>query len=163
VPSLAEVTERLVPTHLLPDSEEGLREERDAVSAKIQETGNEKDPRESVEYTFNLNHKDGNGKVWGGKFVNKILTIHDRQMVGIMRARLTGGAAYESMDPLSAEINLMVAHLTQSLKERPDWAKNLLSLTDYGVLQAIYMEVDSHESRFHGRKSLKEVSETQSD
>jgi hypothetical protein len=63
------------------------------------------------------------------------------------------------LDPLTAEINHILTHMTQSLIERPDWAKDMLSLTNYEVLQALYLEVDSHESRFHGRKALKDSGE----
>lgn len=142
--------QRLTPTHIIvPETEEGLHD--DADEAKIDGDEPEKDARDEVEFTFNLDFKDGKGKPWGGKFVNKILSIRDRQLVGIMRARLTGGLPYESMDPLTAEINLMVTHLTQSLLKRPEWAKDLLALTNYEILQAIFEEVDSHESHFHGR------------
>lgn len=161
--SATSIDERLTPTHLIPDTEEGFREEVAEAQAKIDEPEKKKDPRDDVEYSFNLDFKDGRGKIWQGRFINRVLTIHDRQLVGIMRARLTGGAAFASMDPLTAEINHIVTHLTQSLKNRPSWAKNLLSLTDYEVLQAIYMEVDSHESHFHGRQTLEESSTTKSE
>ena len=155
--------ERLTPTHLIPETEEGLKEEMDESVAKIDETEPETDPRDAVEYTFNLDFKDGHGKAWQGKFVNRILSIRDRQLVGITRARLAGGLPFESFDSLTAEINLMVAHMTQSLKERPKWAENLLALTNYEILQAIYMEVDSHESHFHGRPTFEEGSSAKSD
>jgi hypothetical protein len=155
--------ERLTPTHLIPETEEGLREEMDEAVAKIDEVEPDTDPRDAVEYTFNLEFKDGRGKVWSGKFVNHILTIRDRQLVGMMKAKLTGGLPFESVDPLTAEINHMVTHMTQSLRDRPDWAKNLLALTNYEILQAIYMEVDSHESHFHGRPTLEESGATKSD
>lgn len=150
--------ERLTPSHLIPETEEALREEIKEISSEAKKPEDATDPRDSVEYAFELNFEDGKGKVWKGRFVNKILSIRERQMVGVMRARLTGGAPYESMDPLTSEINLMVTHLTTSLKERPEWAKDLLTLTNYEILQAIYLEVDSHESKFHGRPTLEESS-----
>lgn len=152
--------ERLTPTHLLPETEEGLREEMKEITAKIDETEPEKDPRSEKEYTFNLEFKDGRGKIWGGRFITRILTIGEQQLVGMMRARRTGGMPFDSLDPLTAEINMMQAHLTQSLKERPDWAKDLLALTNYEVLQAIYWEVVSHERHFHGRPAFAESGTT---
>lgn len=146
--SATSIDERLTPTHLIPDTEEGMREEVVEAQAKIDEPEQKKDPRAAKEYSFNLDFKDGCGRNWQGRFVNRILTIHDRQLVGIMRARLTGGMPFDSMDPLVAEINHIVTHLTQSLQDRPSWAKNMLSFTDYELLQAIYEEVDSHESHF---------------
>lgn len=148
--SATELKDRLTPTHLIPETEEGLKEE-----AAIDEAP-ATDPRDKKEFSFPFEHTDRRGKLWQGKFTNQILSIRDRQLVGIMRARLAGGQPFEAVDPLTAEINLMVAHLTQSLTERPEWAKDLLALTDYEILQAIYLEVDSHESHFHGRRSLKE-------
>jgi hypothetical protein len=158
---MTDLQDQLTPSHLIPETEEGLREVADEAITKKDDTEPGKDPRDSVEYQFNLDFKDGRGKTWQGKFINRILTIRDRQLVGIMRARLTGGSPHESLDPLTAEINLMVTHLTQSLKERPLWAKDLLAITNYEVLQAIYLEVDSHESWFHGRPTLKEGGATQ--
>ena len=70
--------------------------------------------------------------------------------MGVMRSILGGGRPLESLDALTVEINLMVAHLMHSLDERPEWAKNLRMLDDPGLLQAIYTEVDSHESFFLG-------------
>jgi hypothetical protein len=151
--------ELLTPSHLIPETEEGLKEVADETVAKIDETEPGEDPRDKVEYSFKFEFTDGRGKVWQGRFVNRILSIRDRQVVGIMRARLTGGQPYESLDPLTAEINHILTHMTQSLIERPDWAKDMLSLTNYEVLQALYLEVDSHESRFHGRKALKDSGE----
>jgi len=156
-----ELEKRLTPTHLIPETEEELMEEMRDTEKKISEPEQE-DPKQNKEYTFNFKYVDGNGKSWEGKFTNKILSYRDRQIVGVTRSRLCGGQPYDSMDPLTNELNMIIAHLTQSLIVRPAWAKNLLSLTNYEIIQELYMEVDSHESHFHGRKSLEEISQSQS-
>lgn len=112
------------------------------------------DPRQKDEYSFDLEYIDGRNNAWKGRFTNKILTIRERQLSGIMRARLAGGVPAESLDPLTAELNLIISHLTFSLTARPDWAKDLQSLNDIQLLQAIYTEVASHEAGFFGWSSV---------
>lgn len=112
----------------------------------------ENDPRHQKEYTFEFKWTDGRGKVWQGTFRNRILSMRERSMAGIMRARLAGGQPYESLDILTREINLMVAHMTFSLAEddRPEWAKDLNAIDDVRLLQALYDEVLKHENTFFG-------------
>lgn len=155
---VANLQDRLIPSHLLPETEEGLKEEVNEAVVKIDEKEPVKDPRDEEEYTFQLKFTDGRGKLWQGRFVNRIVNIHDQQLIGVMQSRLGGGQPLNSLDALIAELNMMVAHLTRSLKDRPDWAKNLLAITNYEIVQAIYMEVASHEAHFHGRSAFEEKS-----
>ena len=114
------------------------------------------DPRAEKQYTFQLDYKDARGKVWKGQFTTKILSIHERSQVGAMRAMLSAGQPLQSLDAMTVELNLMVAHMAFSLTEKPKWAENLRTLEDPGVLQAIYTEVDSHESYFLGWRAPQE-------
>lgn len=107
-------------------------------------------PRSEKQYTFNVDYTDARGKVWKGSFTNKILSIHERQQVGVMRSMLGAGQPVQSLDQMTLELNLIVAHLTYSLTSKPPWADNLRTLEDPAILQAIYEEVDSHESHFLG-------------
>lgn len=102
------------------------------------------------EYAFAFKWKDGRGKTWEGPFVNEILTIAKQQAVGVLRAKLGDGLPISSLDPFTNEINLMISHMTFSLKEKPDWAKDLRALHDVSLIQAIYEEVASHEATFFG-------------
>jgi len=117
------------------------------------------DPRAKREYPFHFSWTDGSGKVWEGSFTNRILSIRDRQNVGVMRSRLQAGVPVESLDELTYEINLMVAHMSYSIVKCPDWAEDLLSLTDVRLLQAIYEEVIAHEAFFLGYLKTPEGSE----
>jgi len=108
------------------------------------------DPKAAKEYTFPFKFVDASGKDWSGDFTTKILSIHDRQRVGILRAQLGGGLPVESLDALTVELNLMIAHLTFSLTARPDWAKSLRDLSVFPVVQSLYAEVASHEAFFLG-------------
>lgn len=110
-----------------------------------------KDPRMLREYTFDLKHEVPSGRVYEGAFTNKILSIGERSRRGLLQARLGGGLADSVLDPLTQEINLMLAHLEFSLTERPDWAKDLENLTDTELLYKIYEEVMAHEAIFCGR------------
>lgn len=119
------------------------------------------DPREELRrkevYTFPFDWQpklqsgepNPKSKRWKGQFTNKVLGIKERQAVGILRAKLSGGLPFDSLDPLTNEINLMVAHLTYSLTEKPEWLK-LSDMKDYRVLQEIFGEVALHEATFLG-------------
>lgn len=154
------IQERMKPTHLLeePDSDPEIPSDDDlkkqveevALPEKPKADPDKPDPRGEKKYTFNLEFKDARGKVWSGQFTNKILSIHERQQVGVMRSMLGAGQPLVSLDALTAELNLIVSHMTYSLVEKPDWAVNLRSLENPRLLQAIYEEVDSHESFFLG-------------
>jgi hypothetical protein len=148
------IEDRLTPKHLILEapSDEELKEQvaKAALPEKPEVDPDKPDPRGEKRYTFQIEYKDARGKVWKGQFSNKILSIHERQQVGVMRSMLSGGQPLPSLDAMTMELNLMVAHMAYSLTEKPDWASNLRSLEDPGVLQAIYTEVDSHESYFLG-------------
>jgi len=151
---------RLHPDHLVPeipevpDNTDALKEEIESEmdeKTKKEDPAMEDDPRSKREYPFELNWTDGRGKVWKGKFLNQVLDIRTQAKRGIMRARLSAGLPMEALDALTVEINLMVAHLSFSLLERPTWANDLMSLNDVELLQEIYQEVALHEAIFLGR------------
>jgi len=155
-----EILDRLTPKHLQEEIEDDTRAlkrtiemevgEKEALQKQIQKN----DPKMQPKYTFSINWTDGQGRVWKGEFVNKILSIRDRQMVGVMRARLGNALPAESLDLLTQEINLMIAHLMFSLEVKPDWAEDLRDLQHVELLQNIYMEVMAHEAMFFRRESL---------
>lgn len=141
----------------IPDTTEELKKE---VSEKAEEEEPPKeDPKTQKEYTFQFKWVEpGTNKVFAGEFTNKILNIKTRSRVGVMRARLAQGQPLEALDELTAEINLMVAHMSFSLEKVPEWANDLGSLTSFRLLQEIYGEVLAHEATFHGYTEDKEAS-----
>jgi len=146
---------RLEPNHLKDVTEADIKAELDQAREKPSEPQeNLNDPKLSKEYPFQFSWTNGRGKIWKGAFTNKILSIRERQMVGVMRARLAAGMPLESLDSMTQEINLMVSHLSFSLTERPEWAKDLLELDDVQLLQEIYMEVLRHEATFRGHQPV---------
>lgn len=160
-----EILKQLTPSHIteqIPKDVSTLKEEVQN-SIDIKPVEEKVTPKESLksqrEYTFNFNWTSPAGKNYKGEFTNRILTIRDKQGVGLMRAKLAGGMAYEAMDPVTIEINLIIAHLTFSLIKRPSWADDLLGLTELSLLQEIYVEVASHEAIFLGFIKDKEASE----
>lgn len=152
--STKQIVENLKPTHLIDTSPEEIKKEileKEKEEEEDQETKKiNGDLKMNEVYPFDLQWVSPKGKVWKGHFVNRILNIRDQQNVGLMRAKLSGGIPYESLDPLTKELNLMLAHLTFSLDERPDWAADLTKLDSVELLQAIYGEVASHEATFRG-------------
>ena len=142
--------ERTLSMPHLGDMEE-LKEKAEVVADNKKES-NKSDPKLKKVYTFELNHTDKLGKSWKGTFENHILSIRETQTVGIMQARLSGGMLYESIDPVTRELNYILSHLSVSLSSevRPEWAKDLQSLEDAGVLYALYGEVAKHTNTFLG-------------
>lgn len=140
--------EKLRPTPMVPETETELRKTLEAEHTKGEPKG--PNPRHERVYTFDFVWKDGRGKKWEGTFQNQILSISDRQLVGIMRARMGSNAPVEALDALTRELNLMISHMSFSLIERPDWAKDLRALQDVRLLQALYTEVAEHEATFFG-------------
>lgn len=146
-----EIRKRLEPTHL--NEAVSAVETKKELEKQQQEQGQEQvtdDPRLDKQYMFKFNWADGNGKVWAGEFTNKVLSIQERQMVGVMRARLSFGESYAALDDLTRDINLMIAHMSYSLVEKPSWAEDLQALEDIRILQELYQEVLLHEAIFLG-------------
>jgi hypothetical protein len=148
-----EIINRLTPTHIAevlpPDTEDMKKEILEGTSIK-KESDPSHELKTRVEYPFSFEWKSPNGKVWKGEFVNKVLSIQDRQNKGIAMAKFAGGMPVESLDALTYEINIIVAHMMFSLVKFPEWAKDLRALHEIQLLQAIYEEVASHEATFFG-------------
>jgi hypothetical protein len=125
-----------------------LRDETDATIAAVPDM----DPRDSVEYTFDFNYADVRGKLWAGKFTNRILTISQRRAVKILKAKLGAQVSVAALDVAVWEMNEIISHLAYSLDTKakgfPEWAKNLDALHDEAVVWALWKEVDGHEARF---------------
>lgn len=146
-PKHVDLAERLRADHL---SEQDLKAEVEEGDPKQKEPEfDPNDPKAQPEYTFQLNWKDGRGKVWTGEFTDKILTIGERQMVGALRARFSN-TPMDRLDALTVHVNMMIAHMTFSLTKRAEWAKDLRELHNVDLIQAIYDEVASHEATFFG-------------
>lgn len=149
-----ELAKRLEPTHLRDAvdafAEKEKLEQEVAVTAGEAEKHATDKPRLDKKYTFAFDWKDGRGKVWKGEFVNEVLSIRQRQLVGVLRARMSAGVPIDSLDEMTQEINLMIAHMTYSLIEKPEWASDLQDLDDIRLLQELYGEVLVHEGTFFG-------------
>ena len=133
---------------------ESTAEMRKRIEEETTEAAQKKpvDPRIEEEYVFDFKWKDARGKSWSGRFKNRILSIAQQQLVGALQSDMAGGKPYHSLDPMTAEINLLCAWMAVSLdeEERPLWAKDFRSFKNVLLLQAIYKEVASHEATFHG-------------
>lgn len=146
----AELKKRMEPTHL------STEELKDEVVEKAQGVENppepepDADPRANRRYPFNFEFKDGNGKVWKGKFVSEVPDIRTRTMIGSLQAQLANNVPADALEPGVRRLNLILAHLTFSLVERPKWAEDLGALFDPQLLNAIYEEVAAHEATFLG-------------
>ena len=118
----------------------------DTVAEESTESG--ADPRDQIEYSFDVEFKDKRGKVWKGRFTNKILNIKEQRQRGVVAARLAADTSWDSLDPMTRGLLQMLAHLQISLVRRPKWAMDLQELQDLHLLNAIYEEVQGHESYY---------------
>lgn len=148
------VIQKFTPEHIseqIPQNMEALKEETQRATEDVSKQKDDiDDPKSKVEYTFQFKWKSPSGKIFEGQFTNKILTLAEQQAAGLMRSKLNGGMPFDSIDPLTSEINLILSHLSFSLIERPSWAENLRDLHEIELLQSIYMEVASHGAVFRG-------------
>lgn len=108
-------------------------------------------PEREREYTFDFHFADGNGRAWDGKFTNRILTIGQKMEVGVIRGRRQAGVPLESMPLRTMELLHIVGWMEESLVVRPEWAKDLLTLDDEDLVEALWNVVARHERIFHGR------------
>ena len=152
--TVEKITRMAVPEHLIEATTEELKAEVDSAVNEEKKEIDLDDPKLQEEYVFAFSWKDGRGKLWKGQFCNKILDVSEMQAVGVLRAKLSGGIDFGALDPLTSELNLMISHLTYSLTEKPEWAKDLRKLKDISLLQELYGEVASHEATFFGYKGF---------
>jgi hypothetical protein len=138
-------------THL----EGGLDELQEQVEAAVGKPTAEAvdQPPDTEVWTFPFTYTDTRGSAWSGTFTNEILDLERQGYVAILRSRLQGGQPYDSIDPSVADLNLMVAWMSYSLRKegRPEWAKNLLKLRDPDIIGALYAKVRAHEDRWFRR------------
>lgn len=104
----------------------------------------------SADHIFDLDYTDTRGYKWTGKFKCHILNIKERAAVGLTRSRLTANTPAHVVDASTLNLLEMQAHLAVALDHAPEWASDLGSLYDVGVVAKIYGEVASHEARFWG-------------
>lgn len=145
----------LVPTHLVAEGTSSADLKAQVTAQLTPETPPEDDRKTRMKeraFTFPFKFTDGNGKEYAGTFTNRVPDIRTRQAIGVLRAQLTGGVGFDSLDPFTRELTLLVATLTFSLEDkgRPEWAKDFQKVENVQVLRALYEEVAAHEATFLG-------------
>jgi hypothetical protein len=110
------------------------------------------DPRLAREWEFDFEFTDRRGRKFSGRFKNKILNFAEQAAVDVVRARICGGLPVEAISIDAYNRAMMIAHLNQSLLERPSakWAQKLSDLDDQQLLERLWEKVASHEAVFHG-------------
>lgn len=155
---------------ILGDQPEHLREASAAAAERIRkqmeekaedkaERASDEDPKGREEYTFSLKHRDGRGKIWKGTFTNRVPNVRTQQAIALLQSEWQFGKTWHSLDPDVVAMNNFLAHMAFSLTPHEDarWARNdegkleLRDLYDPGIIQALWLEVASHEATFLGR------------
>jgi hypothetical protein len=102
-------------------------------------------------YAFELDWEDHRKRRWQGRFTNKILTIRERKLFGSLRARQAGGVPLESLSPDTSSLIFMTCWMEISLQDpRPEWFRDIDSLSNINLIEAVFEEVAAHERTFHG-------------
>ena len=154
------IAAKLDPAHLrLPDTPIDLEKAKQEIVEKTTDKKEEEvvdvdDPKLQREYEFDFDFVDDRGKHWKGRFKSEIPSLRDRRRMGIFQSQLAGGVPFEALDPVTREQCFIIAYLTFFLdfEKRPEWAKDLESVDDNKLVQALYSEVYSHEATFLGRE-----------
>ncbi len=130
-----------------------------------------KDLKTNAKYlhTFNIDFKsEVDDMHYQGVFTIKRLGIADLAALGVRKAQLNGGYHHDPKNPGKGvdadtdEMNAILAHLDVCLVKTPTWW-DLSSISDIGLLYAIYGEVMTFESSFRGRGSVGSVESSTED
>jgi hypothetical protein len=121
-----------------------------AAEEKAKQDGDPKapDPRGEEKYTFSVEVVDGKGRRLQGTFTNRILDYEERIEVGRIALVLTGGVSPTVLDEDPRWIVNVLAHLSKSLVEKPEWFAKERKNTR--VLDKVWREVNGHEIYFRG-------------
>lgn len=152
--------DKLTPKHLLDlaTDEQRKKVDEDAETAKKREEAQRKEAMRQREYTFRFRWPKEEDKPvrYAGIFTSKMISIKERQRIGVLRAQYAMGIPPEALDPMTHQLNLMLATLAFALDmtrpDFPDWAKDLGALDDPNIVTAIYEEVLAHELTFLGHR-----------
>ena len=122
-------------------------------------TKNEPDPRDSEEYSFYFEHVNKRGEVFEGRFTNRILTLEQTQQVHVLKARMLQSMPMSAISDEILATTQVLAHMSISLEHKVEWAKDLRSLRDPGVLWKLWAKVEDHESRYFRMDAASEGSQ----
>lgn len=145
-----EIKKMLNPAHLDIDKIPSMKQLADKQTTK-EDTIDEKDPRTQREYEFNFKWISPTQQVFEGKFKNRFFNFSEQAAAGRLKASMCDGMSWESFDPGTQELFIMLSHLMLSLIERPSWAEDLGTLFYREILYKLWEEVMAHEAIFRGQ------------
>jgi hypothetical protein len=113
------------------------------------------------EKTFTIDYQsDEEGEHYSGQFTVKKMSILDVSKVNVRKSQLCGGfycvrddadkPTGQGIDEGTDSFNYMIAVLENQLIQKPAWWK-LDSISDQGLLSAVFKEVMEFERTFRGR------------
>lgn len=95
---------------------------------------------ETKTYTFQKTLTIGGGQKKNGTFKAKYMGVAARLRIGTLRAKFLDGAPVQSLDNLTDDIAYMMAYLTVSLVEKPNWF-SFDVMDEFTELKDLYLEV----------------------
>lgn len=95
-----------------------------------------------------------------GTFVAGIPTITQRIQVGVIRAKMLGGVASESVDNFTDDLAFMVAYLQVVIKKHPSWWA-IEEMEDIVAIREMFTQVTDWVNSFQ-RKNTKHTDATDS-
>ena len=109
------------------------------------------------EFTQKVNVK-GQDKI--GTFVAEIPTISQRIQIGVLRAKLLGGVASQSVDNFTDDLAFMVSYLQVVIKKYPSWWI-IEEMDDLAAINQLFNKVTDWVNSFQ-RKDTKHTDATNS-
>lgn len=110
--------------------------------------------------TFTINHKGADGEDYNGVFTCQKQGIMDHSVINRRKSELSGGMYMvtdehgnptgQGIDEQAEAINNIIATLETVLIQAPDWW-DLHLIDDYGLLSAVFQEVQKFEASFRKR------------
>jgi hypothetical protein len=119
-------------------------------------------------HTFQINYQSElDGKDYKGLFSVRKKVISDAAKISVKRLQLNGGYHFDSdnpgvgMDQTTDSMNYVLANLDVLLTQAPPWF-DLDSITDFGLVLAVWEEVKKFQNSFRKQPEPNRVSETRS-
>jgi hypothetical protein len=120
-------------------------------------------------HTFQINYQSElDGSDYKGLFSVRKKVISDAAKISVKRLQLNGGYHFDSdnpgvgMDQTTDSMNYVLANLDVLITQSPPWF-DLDSITDFGLVLAIWEEVKKFQNSFRKQSEPNRVSETRSD
>jgi hypothetical protein len=100
------------------------------------------------EMTIEVNYRMGDGTILAGEFVHAVMTAHDEINFHRLVAAQRGGMPPSAFSADALNLIEAAVYVTVTMKDRPDWAKNLTASVPPDLVFRLWQEGLKHRARF---------------